>query len=224
MRIAPYLLRVVAVAVVGGLLALTLAGCGLFSDEDGDDASEEASSGQVLYDEGDFDAAIEELLAVLEDDPEDMAARRTLGLAYAATGDLDGAIEQYMIVIETSPDDHVAHYRLALWERQAGDSESAATHLEVAIAIEDSDPSYLDELARTYMQLGREQQAAEAWGTLLETEGLDDEGRKLILVLRGEAYIAAGMHEEARASYEAAIEVDPSDGSLAERLEELESE
>jgi tetratricopeptide (TPR) repeat protein len=224
MRTPPQPLRAIGVVLLAVSLSASLAGCEVFSGAEDGSTSGEAATGQELYDQGEFGAAIEELEATLDDDPADVDARRTLGLAYAATGNLEAAIEQYVIIIEQEPDDHVSHYRLALWERQVGDADMAATHLEAAVAIEDSDPSYLDELARTYMQLGREQRAAEAWGALLESEGLDDEGRKTILVLRAEAFIAAGMPGEARAAYEAAIEVDPSDASLVERLEALPAE
>ncbi len=190
-----------------------------------DTASEEYmafTSGQRLYDEGRFEEAEEALLAELNGDPDDLGARRTLALVLAAQGDIEGAIAEYAIVVEGDPKDHVTLYRMGILERQIGEAHAAEGHLAAAAEFNPGDASFWDELARTRLQLGWEEEAVAAWGRLLEIEDLADETRKRILVLQGDAYLAAHMVEAAIEVFEAALEIDPSDQDLGARTEQLE--
>jgi tetratricopeptide (TPR) repeat protein len=210
------LLLALAFALMATSLALTACGSG--------DAVEEAADaqrGRELYDAGEFDEAVTLLTDAVEDEPDDVDARKTLALALAAIGDLEGAIAQYEAVVERDSEDHQTLYRLGLLERQAGDSAAASDHLGQAAELHSSDPSYWDEYAKTLVQLGRYQEAAEAWGMVLEIDGITDETRKQMLVNQGEAYVSAKMLDQAETSYERAIEMDPSDQNLAERLAQI---
>ncbi|GAB4279322.1 MAG: hypothetical protein Kow0056_12340 [Coriobacteriia bacterium] len=204
------------------LCALALvAGCGLLPQA-GSSESGDGVRGRELYDAGEFEEAIQVLTEAVEADPDDLESRKTLALALAATGDLDGAIVQYQEVIARAEDDHETLYRLGLLERQSGDSTAASGHLGRAAELHPDDASYWDEYAKTLAQLGRYKEAAEAWGRVLEIDGISDETRKQMLVNQGEAYVSAKMMEEAAESYREAIEVDPSDANLKNRLAQIE--
>lgn len=211
----------VAVAVVLGSVALILSGCGA---GDGAPSTGETPLGQELYDRGEFQEAIEVLTAAVESDPDDVASRKTLALALAATGDVEGAVAQYGEVVARDADDHETLYRLGIYERQIGMAAEAAEHMGAAAELDPDDASYWDEYARTLSQLGRYEEAAEAWGRILGLDDIDEANRKSILVMQGEAYVSAKLMDEAAASYETAIEVDPSDQNLVDRLAQIRGE
>jgi tetratricopeptide (TPR) repeat protein len=110
---------------------------------------------------------------------------------------------------------------MAILERQIGEAASAEEHFSAAADLNPSDASYWDELAKTRMQLGMEEEAAAAWQSLLDNADVDDATTKSVLVMQGEAYIAAGETDQAIDAYEAALEVDPSDQNVRERLDVL---
>jgi len=184
-------------------------------------SSPEVIDAQAAYDTGDFDGAEAALAKAVAENPDDLEARKLLALALAAQGKNDEAIQQYAAVIEADPSDHTTLYRMAMLERLVGATQDSLTHLEAAVELDDN-PSYKDELARTYMQVGRYAEAAELWGTLLEDETIDQEQRVLLLSLQAEAYSSARMYDEARDALEEAVFLAPNDEGLKARLDALE--
>ena len=212
-----------AVRIVGVASAcfvvLSTAGCDVLPNSGGE-VSGDIATAEQLYDEGSFSESEDVLREVVQEDPEDAEARKDLARVLAAQGNIEGAIEEYHYVIQADPEDTEAYTEVALLERQIGLADEAASHLEVA-AAGGTDPWLWDELARTYLQLGREGDAADAWARLLEAADLSDEERKSVLVMQAEAYLEADMAEHGSAAYEAALEVDPSDQNVRQRLAEL---
>jgi len=180
-----------------------------------------AEDARQAYEEGDFAGATQRAEAIVSDDPGNLDARRVLALALAAQGDNEGAIEHYVYVLEKQPEDHVTLYQVAMLERVIGRTGDAIGHLEAAVALK-SDPSYLDDLARTYMQVGRYEEAAKLWGRVLEDEDLDETSRVELLVLQADAYEDARMYDEARGALEKALFLDPNNEELKERIKALE--
>jgi tetratricopeptide (TPR) repeat protein len=174
------------------------------------------------YNEGDFAAAEQVLAQLVAKNPRDVEARKSLALALAAQGKNEAAIEQYSAILEIDGSDHVSLYRLALLERLAADAQSAVTHLERAVAL-NADDSYVDELARTYMQLGEYKRAADTWAPLIGTEGRTPESAVELLKLQAEALRLAGDAEGARGAVEQALDLAPDDSDLKALLESLGS-
>lgn len=203
--------------------ALLLGGCTGSAKKETAGSKSVASrqSGVDEYNDGDFAGAELTLAAVVAENPDDQEARKTLALALAAQGKNDKAIQQYSKVIAAQGDDHVTLYRLALLERLVGKPKDALAHLQKAIELQQDD-SYVDELARTYVQLGEYRKAADTWGTLVATEGRTPESTVGLLKLQAEALDLAGDAESARASLERALELSPGDADLKARLEALE--
>lgn len=172
------------------------------------------------YERADFLGAIEDLEAIVESDPDDLEARELLALSYAAVGENESAIEQYAYVIERDSTNHAALYRAAVLERIVGKTDDAIEHLEAAADLS-SDPTYTDDLARTYMQVGRFEDAAAAWGRLLADDSLATEGRIEILRVQADAYQSAKDYDSAIAALEEAVQLAPNDEALKTRLEAL---
>jgi tetratricopeptide (TPR) repeat protein len=184
------------------------------------DVSADLQAGVDAYNEGDFSDAESALADVVATDPENTEARKSLALALSAQGKNDEAIEQYLAVLEIEPDDHVVLYRLALIERPTGLLDDAVGHLEKAVEL-NPDDSYVDELARTYMQLKEYQKAADTWGSLTAVESRAPESAVALLKLQAEALRLAGDIDGARTALTQALELAPEDADLKAQLEAL---
>jgi tetratricopeptide (TPR) repeat protein len=137
-------------------------------------------------------------------------------------GDNRGAIEQYAAIIERDPKNSAALYRLAVIERIVGKPAQAATHFERALRIKATDATLLDEAARTKMILGDFKGAAALWGRMLDGPKLPARTRKRILLLQGEAYQDARAYDRAKASFVAALKLDPKDRALEARIKSFQ--
>ncbi len=94
----------------------------------------------VERNEGDLDAAIQNLRQVVEKFPDSRDARRELGFSYYQQHHYDLAREQYERLQDIDPDDLAAHYNLSLIYRRLGMKDKAA--LEAAsFADQKDDPS-----------------------------------------------------------------------------------
>lgn len=207
-------------------LAVLLGGCsgGTGEGETAQDSPLDAvaalQSAVDSYNEGEFFNAENALADLVKADPGNTEARKALALALSAQGRNDEAIEQYRAVLETDPEDHVALYRMALLERLTGAPEEAVEHLERAVEL-NRDDSYVDELARTYMQLGNYREAADTWGALAAEEGRAPESTVELLKLQAEALRLAEDIDGAKAALGRALELVPDSADVKARLEAL---
>jgi tetratricopeptide (TPR) repeat protein len=149
-------------------------------------------------------------------------ARAQLGLVLAAMGDNAGAMEQYAAILERDPKNVSALYSLAVIERIVGKPAQASTHFQKALEVKPTDAKLLDEAARTRMILGDFQGAAALWGKVLRDPKLPPRIRKKILLLQGEAYQDARAYPLAKASFAAALKLDPKDTALAARIKSFQ--
>ncbi len=172
------------------------------------------------YDRGEFAQAEEQATKIVETEPDNFDARKILALALAAQGKNDEAIEQYVYVVDRRPDEDATLYQVAMLERVVGKTEDAISHLEAAVQLK-ADSSYMDDLARTYMQVGRYQEAADLWGRVLEDDSLDEASRVELLKLQAKAYEDGRMYDEARAALDKALFLAPNDEDLKKRIEAL---
>lgn len=165
----------------------------------------------------DSESALEQIVA---EDGDDLDARKTLAEVYAAQGKNAEAIEQYAAVVEADAGDHESLYRMALLERLIGDSLASITHLEAAVDAERRG-TYLNDLAMTYVQVGRYAEAIEAWHEVLDEGGLDEAGRAGVYSAIATAYEGMRDYEGARSALENARALMPNDPDLQARLESM---
>ncbi len=82
--------------------------------------------GQVLQEDGQYDAAVSAYERVLQDFPRDRATWRSLGRTYYLAQQYKNALEAFDRVLEIDPEDRVAHYHQMLAYRALGLTKQAA--------------------------------------------------------------------------------------------------
>lgn len=204
----------VALALTSIFVLFLLVGC------DKSKAGESVTEARAAFESGDYARATEVLESVLENNPDNREARSIMGSVLTAKGENEAAISFYAESVKRNPKDHDSLYRMALIERLIGRSEDAVTHLEAAVEIEPS-RDYLDELARTYMQVGRFADAAAAWGRILDEKDAITDVRVNALRMQAEAYMAAKNYDAARVSLKEALKLAPNDKDINGKLEAL---
>lgn len=215
-------LPVPLLAVIAAIAVLAIAG-GVWLAVRGTDGREESAvaidvPAEETSDE--YTVLEKELRAVIEDNPEDLDARRSLAVVLARAGKYDEAIRQYQEIINVDATDDESLYGLAILERQTGLTEDALMHLQAAVDIS-GEATYLDDLARTCMQVGRYEDAIAAWKRVLEGENLEPQRRAETLGALASAYQDAKMYEEAKAALQEAVALMPEDANLRARLEAM---
>ncbi len=166
-------------------------------------------------------AALEaELIAFLEKNPDDLDARRSLASVLSEQGKYDEAIRQYNQVIDADGTDAESLYEVAILQRQTGLIDDALKSFQAAVDIS-GETKYLDDFARTCMQVGRYEDAIEEWKRVLEDESLEPQRRAETLGALAQAYQDAKKYEEAKAALQEAVALMPEDENLRARLEAM---
>lgn len=188
----------------------------------GPSASDQAAlqAGIDAYNRGEYPEAESQLSDLVAGDAGDLEARAALALALSAQGKNDEAIAQYAAIVKADDSNHEAFFQMAILERLIGRTQEALTHLESAADISD-ETAYLDELARTYLQVGRFEDAIEAWNLALQDESLEQQKKVELLGALADAYSNARQYDEAKRVLEEALFLAPNDENLKARLEAL---
>ncbi|MHB1341703.1 MAG: tetratricopeptide repeat protein [Coriobacteriia bacterium] len=224
-RTRPRRSRPATVPIAVGLCALVLVliggGTYVAITQRGGDAREVAlQSALEAYERGEYLAAESQLTNLIDDGADGLEARKALALALSAQGKNDQAIAQYEAVIASDEKDDDSLYRMAVLERLIGRTGDALTHLEAAADIE-RETLYLDELARTYLQVGRFDDAIQMWTMALQDDGLEDQRKAEMLGALADAYSNTRRYEDAKGALVEALALAPNDKALAVRLEAL---
>jgi len=113
------------------------------SPEEIQQIDELAKEGRAHLDAGDWDAAEQTYLEVLELNANHLEARRALAYVYWKQGRLDDAIAENLVVVELTPDDWDAHKNLGILYQQAGEIPGAIVAFERALELapEDQKPA-----------------------------------------------------------------------------------
>ena len=172
------------------------------------------------YDAGEYADSEEALEELVTEDPGDPEARKALAQALTAQGRNDEALEQYAAIIAEDPKDHESLYAMAVLERLLGDSVNAIKHFEAAVDVT-NEMTYLDDLALTYVQVGRYQDAVDCWQQVLETEQLDEATQAELYAAMATAYEGMRDYGSARAALEQALALTPNDENLRARLKSM---
>lgn len=156
------------------------------------------------------------LLAVLANEPDHIDAHHKLGLLYLRTGNFQGA-ELYFSKLVNLKQDPVFFSNLgaALYQQQR--LVEAAEAYENAIALDDRRAERLQSLAQVYFELGEDIKALEYFERASRRKPKDTE-LKLILA---DYYERLNRKEEALAKITEALELDPYNQDLKDRLKDL---
>lgn len=156
------------------------------------------------------------LLAVLANEPDHIDAHHKLGLLYLRTGNFQGA-ELYFSKLVNLKQDPVFFSNLgaALYQQQR--LVEAAEAYENAIALDDRRAERLQSLAQVYFELGEDLKALDYFERASRRKPKDAE-LKLILA---DYYERLGRKEEALAKITEALEFDPYNQDLKDRLKDL---
>ncbi|MCL4079189.1 tetratricopeptide repeat protein [Coriobacteriia bacterium Es71-Z0120] len=217
-------LRPVAVVVVLVVVvaALAFVGWKVWSAPEGKaqrEASLEAAS--QAYNDGKFAEAEQMASDVLVSNPGSIEAKKLLAMTLAAQGKNEEAIAVFSEVVGADPKDHESFYRMAVLERLIGRTADAITHFEKAVSLK-KDRAYADELARTYVQVGRYEDAIEQWQTVVADGALDEAQKAQVYAAMASAYEGLRNYENARAMLKEALHLTPNDEQLKARLAALE--
>lgn len=214
------------IAAAAAVITLVLAGAYVLAagrtsaTSEGEPNVRDVDAARTSFEDGDYASAEAELARRVAQDGDDLEARVSLAVVLAAQGRNDEAMEQYRAVIEADPHDHQTLYALGILERLTGDSLGAIKHLESAVD-ESPKTEYLDDLALTYVQVGRYADAVDVWERAVDAPDVDVAVRAEMYSAMATAYEGMREYEEARAALARAIELTPNDENLRVRLEGL---
>lgn len=212
------------ILVLAAVLAVSLAGAivwRLTSNRSGSPSDPSLQAAEAAYKEGRYSDAEQTLDDVLAAKPGDLAAKKLLALTLAAQGKNEEAIAALAEVVKADPEDHEAFYRMAVLERLIGRTQDAIKHFEKAVGLK-ADPVYADELARTYMQVGRYADAIAQWKTVVEAGGLKEADGAQIYAAMASAYEGLRDYQSAIQALKKALALTPNDEGLKSRLAALE--
>lgn len=113
-----------------GDLALAIQFCRSILARDGASPDFCFQLGELLYRDGQIEAARERYFCAIELDDSFVEARTSLACVLAETGQTDLAIAALQGVLSLHPDYPDAHYHLATWYEEQGQPELAAAHWE----------------------------------------------------------------------------------------------
>lgn len=132
--------------------------------------------------------------------------------------DKGGEHDENVGVDQVASDRAQKHARLGGMLRSRGMSAAAAVEYEKALAAAGpGDPFVAAKLSRTYLELGKHEQAIALARPLHEA----DENDAASAVTLGLAYLASGAMDQARAAFEVALRVSPFDPTVRCSLAEL---
>lgn len=127
--------------------------------------------------------------------------------AYQQKGDTKAALIQLKNAVAKSPEDAEIRLTLAALYNETGDAVSAEKEYRKAISLGATADKTIPGLAQALQAQGEFKKVIE------ETEAESGKGNPALLVNRGNAFLALGQADQAKAAFEAALAAKPGDGS-----------
>lgn len=122
---------------------------------------------------------------------------------YEQKGEHKAAVIQLKNALQKNPEDREVRYLLGTVYLKTGDGASAEKELRKAVSLGMDATQALPDLARALSLQGQFQKVLD------ETQNADYKGNAVIASLRGNAYLALGKKDQARASLEQALQAKP---------------
>lgn len=161
---------------------------------DGDASAGDAMrEGLALFENADYEGAIEAFRGALEDDPSDVAAYLSIGSAYLRLERLSEAARSFRRAVDLDPLNPDGHVGLGQTYQLYGDYDSAFEELTKALELDTEDPDVVYSLAMFFQKIGDAQQEAAALERMLEL----DPGRTIAYSRLADIYMVNEKHERA---------------------------
>lgn len=126
--------------------------------------------GNVYFDQGKYDLAINEYLVSLKLKPKYSFTHLMLGSAYEKVGELDKAMVQYQETLALDPDNIVAHNLLGAAYFDRGRYDDALEQYQKAIALNKNYVLAYVNIGNVYFKLGKTEDCKKAWKRALKLD------------------------------------------------------
>jgi Flp pilus assembly protein TadD len=198
----------------------TSEGAGIVADSE---SRQMLTTGQELFEQGNYDGAIGEFQSFLEKNPDVYQIHYNIGECYFKKEEYDKAIEHYEKFLEKEPEEMAVNRRIAEAFVKKGDLEKALPYFEKILEKnpEDAGPYY--DIGEIYFGAGKVEDAIEYYQKAIS---LKSDWEKPIIKL-AYAYMNLNRIEKAIEYFERYLEVAPEgpDAAIAkEFLKQLKSE
>jgi tetratricopeptide (TPR) repeat protein len=169
--------------------------------------------GIIHFKQGRHDKAVDTFNRILDMDPFNAEARNNMGVVQADQGRIKEAIQNYRRAIEADPRYTRAVVNLERVLEESGDFADAVLELEKLVKLTPDSPEVRNRLAGLYLKMERYPEALEQAQAALEW---DPESIQALRV-QGAVQRVTGQDEEAKASFEKILSIDP--GNYAFQLD-----
>ncbi|MFH1135863.1 MAG: tetratricopeptide repeat protein [Pseudomonadota bacterium] len=170
---------------------------------------------EVYIEAGQYDQALKELKSAMQMAPRSPRVTFSLGRLYEAKGEMESALKAYERTIEFGPKFLKGHEALARVYNNMGDLQAASKHLKAAVNLSPKNLDRQFSLTKWLIETG---QKSEAQKVLQNVMKIADKTRSDITRQVGEAFLQAGFAEDAQGAFSKALESDPNDIQLYNRL------
>jgi Flp pilus assembly protein TadD len=166
-------------------------------------------SGDRLYDEGEYQKAIDEYKTALKLDPANANLHNSLGVCYGVTGEFVSALTQFKEAMTLDAEEALAHYNASLVHLLLDERDKARAHLlEV-----DNRPHNLFEVRLQLGKLYLEDGQPEKGRIYLEKAAAMQPQSSAVHALIGECYAALDRRDEAVAAYKKSLRLNANDAA-----------
>ena len=124
-----------------------------------DDATAHVMLGMTLLNDGDMEAASQQIERALQQDPKEIEAHYYKGVIARQRGDLSGAINEMEFVVGHNPQHALAQVELGTLALQTGNLDRARQAFEQAVVLSPEVPENHYQLALAYSRLGLQDKA-----------------------------------------------------------------
>ena len=171
-------------------------------------------SGDILYQNGDIDGAVQEFKTALLLDPSDINVHNSLGVCYGILGDYDLARTEFKEAARIDPNEVMALYNLGLINMLTGDNEKALQYFLEAGEKEEDVFEIIFQTGNVYLKMGKPKKAKKF---IDKAAAINPESGPVYRCL-GECFSAMNLTDDAISAYKKAIRQNPNDAESLSAL------
>lgn len=166
-------------------------------------SAQDFQEGLILYDQGDYQPAIEIFSMIINASPKDFLAYEARGNCYVALKEYNQALDDFAKAIELAPNYPYAYYNRGRVYIVLDDYDKALSDMQQSLILNPIDFAYQanGNIGLIYHQQAEYDKALEAFAAAISF----DDSKADTYYLRGETYTAMSNYEAAISDYEAAI-------------------
>jgi Flp pilus assembly protein TadD len=142
-----------------------------------DNATSHVMFGMALLNDGDIEAASQQIERALQQNPNEIDAHYYKGVIARQRGDLSGAINQMELVVKANPQHALAQAELGTLSLQTGNLDRARQVFERAVVLSPEVPENHYQLALAYSRLGLQNEARVQMGEFQKLKAAADRAK-----------------------------------------------